>query len=276
MGHRLDPADGVDELFLDAPASDLVGRDVHLAHLRVAPLSAVERQVAALAHEPERPFGPVNPDVRRRPEARDVGHLDVELPARLQFRHDIDIVRDVPGRATPSVGVRLVLDDGVSNGRHGRVVAYPAHHGLCPDTHGHDVVAGVITALAPVQLRVPVREVAGADPGVDADQIPQVAIGDHVDNLLVERQGVRRRYDLRHQVRALLGGVEHGVRFRGVRGHAGLDKDVLVRLKRRDREDGVHVGPGADADGVDVFVVDDVDPVLDRVRDVELIGEACR
>src|SRR5207247_8467351 len=60
----------------------------------------------------------------------------------------------------------------------------------------------------------------------------------------------------------------------GVHGNPGLAEDVLAVLERGQRDRAVHVGPGADTDGVDVAGAHEVPPVVVHRRDAELARDA--
>jgi hypothetical protein len=49
---------------------------------------------------------------------------------------------------------------------------------------------------------------------------------------------------------------------------------MLALLQRRQREGSVHVGPGADADSVDIVVFQQLLPAVVHPRDVELVRHA--
>ena len=66
---------------------------------------------------------------------------------------------------------------------------------------------------------------------------------------------------------------EHLARLAGVHGHARLAEDVLARFEGGDGEVAVHVGPGADADGVDVGGGEEGGDIGLDAGDAELLGD---
>ena len=59
----------------------------------------------------------------------------------------------------------------------------------------------------------------------------------------------------------------------GVHGQASLSQDVLARFQGRERDGTVQVRPGADDDGSDVPVLDDLLPVLIDAGHTVLTGD---
>ena len=69
-------------------------------------------------------------------------------------------------------------------------------------------------------------------------------------------------------------GVQHLVGLVGVHGHSRLGEHVLAGGQGCQYQVAVHVGPGADADGIDAVVVEQVGPVVVYRGDFELPGDA--
>src|SRR5262245_37452040 len=66
-----------------------------------------------------------------------------------------------------------------------------------------------------------------------------------------------------------LGGCQHGVRFRGVHGHARLTHDVFASGQYRTRHFAMHIGPSPDDDGVGVIGGYQRPPVFVDLRNIE-------
>ena len=77
---------------------------------------------------------------------------------------------------------------------------------------------------------------------------------------------------LADQFRMGQGSGQHVPRFRRVVGHAGLGEHVLAGLQGGQGHGSVHIGPGADAYGVDFVVLQQFPPVPVDPGYVELVG----
>ena len=67
-------------------------------------------------------------------------------------------------------------------------------------------------------------------------------------------------------------GFQHLAGLGGGGGHAGLGEHVLAGLQRGNGQRAVHIGPGADADGADGLVLQQLLPTVVDGGDVELVG----
>ena len=153
----------------------------------------------------------------------------------------------------------------------------PSHHRLVPDAERHHVVAREVAVLAPMDRRGRIGKIAaGGDPGVELDQLADRAGADHGRDGLVEGQSVGRRNDLRDAFRVAARSRQHGARLGPIQRHARLAEHVLATLQRGDRDRRVHVRPGADADRVDLIVLDHRHPVCGNPRDGEFVRHALR
>ena len=110
-------------------------------------------------------------------------------------------------------------------------------------------------------------------PDLDREHLADVALGDEPLQRRVDLERVRRRHELRDEVRRPARAVQHASRLGGVHGHARLAQDVLAGVERRQRDRAVHVRPGADADRVDVRRPHEIAPVVVHPGDPELTGD---
>ena len=64
----------------------------------------------------------------------------------------------------------------------------------------------------------------------------------------------------------------HLLRFGGIAGHTGFGENVLAGGERRTSDLTMHVGPGPDAQGIDLWVIDDSPPVSVSLGDSQFPG----
>ena len=150
--------------------------------------------------------------------------------------------------------------------------AGPANHAFVPNTHIEDIVAAESAVLPPVQRGAGIHETGGQHLSFHRQQVAQIAVGHQLLYQIIHPKGGRPRHNLGHQVGPVQRGVEHRFGFIGIRGHPGLAKDVFALFQSGHGEVGMHIGPGADADGVDGWVVQQIPPVIVNGGDVERIG----
>ncbi len=91
-------------------------------------------------------------------------------------------------------------------------------------------------------------------------QFSQEPAGDAFTHHRVALEPEWTGHDLAHELRMLSRRGEHLVGLRRVQAHACLGEDVLAGSQCRQRDRRMQIGPGADDDGVDVRVVDEIFP----------------
>ena len=163
----------------------------------------------------------------------------------------------------------------LGHGRHALERPEPAQHGLVPDAHVQDVVAAQRDVLPPVQRLLALHE-APALRGLQlhGEHLADVALAQERLQGRVDLEGGWRGYELGDQVGRPSRGFEHLPPLGGVHGHARLAEDVLALLEGGQGDLAVHVGPGSDADRVDVLGLHDLPPVSLHPADAELPGDA--
>ena len=150
----------------------------------------------------------------------------------------------------------------------------PAHQRLVPDAHRHHVEAAQRGILPPVERLVRVDEPRLVGLDLDGEGLADVALGQQRLHRRVDLERVRRRHQLGNQMRRPARGVEHPPSLGGVHGHARLAQHVLAIFENGPRDLAVRVGPGADADRVDVGGVHELAPVPVHPLDAELGRDA--
>jgi hypothetical protein len=63
------------------------------------------------------------------------------------------------------------------------------------------------------------------------------------------------------EIRMLMRGVRHPMRFVGIPRHPRFREDVLAGVEGGARDLAVQIGPGTDTDGVDIRIRDQIVPV---------------
>ena len=152
----------------------------------------------------------------------------------------------------------------------------PAQGRLVEDAQREHVEARVARLLPPAQGRPRVGEVAREAVDVQLAELAEVAVGDQRADEGVADQAVGAGDDHRGEVGPLARLVEHPLGLAGVHRHPRLRQHMLARAQRRQRRGAVQVGPGADDDGVDRLVVDQLLPAAVDPGDVELARDAAR
>ena len=124
---------------------------------------------------------------------------------------------------------------------------------------------GILGHLPPAERRRGVGQVAEQSPWTwTSRSVPRKPVGDQRADERVAGQAVGAGDDHRRQLGTLARAVEHPLGLAGVHRHPGLGQDVLAGVERRQGDRAVQVGPGADDDGVDLVVVDQVLPARRR------------
>jgi hypothetical protein len=267
----LAPTDGVDELLLDPPADPLVGRDGDLGQGGVAPPGT--GQPPGVDLDVQGTVAAEDPRLRRRRERRQ--RAEAQVPDRgLEVHQDVDVIRHLDLVPGPRLVLPLRLGD-LGHGHHAPGRPQPAHHRLVPDAHVEDVVAAQADVLAPVHGVAELGEapLLGAL-HLDGVDLAGVTLGEQLHEDAVHLERVRRRHQLGDELRRLAGGLQHLPTLGRVHRHARLAQHVLAGPERGHRQLAVHVGPGADADGIDVPGLDHPAPVGLDARDAELLGHA--
>ena len=147
----------------------------------------------------------------------------------------------------------------------------PSHQRFVPDAHGHDVEAAEHGVLPPVERLLGVDEASLVGLDLDGEHFADIPLGQDLLERRIHFQGVRRRDELLDQLGRSARGLEHASRLGDVHGHARLAEHVLALLENRPRDLAVGVGPGADADRVDVRGPDELTPIAVDARDAELL-----
>ena len=86
-------------------------------------------------------------------------------------------------------------------------------------------------------------------------------------------ESIWTRHDHRGQPGTLERALMHALRLARVQGHPRLRKNVLVCIKGSQRDWAVEVRPGADDDGIDLGIGDQLFPVAVSLGDVEFPGD---
>ena len=177
---------------------------------------------------------------------------------------------------TPPVG-----DLDLGHRHHPVARAHPTHHGLVGGPDVQRVVSAELEAVAPAQLAAGIRESLGPRPvpGLEALQLHRehfadIAFVDQPLEHVVEPIARGCGNQLAHEVGMALGGLQHLPGLPGGVRHPALAEHVLSAFERGERDCAVHVGPGADQDRFDVFVLEQLPPVRVGARDAELVGHA--
>ena len=158
-------------------------------------------------------------------------------------------------------------------GEDGAGGAEPAGDELDVDAVRHHVHAGEVGAIAPVEGGVEVERPAAEDRGLHLADVADGAVFEQAADGLPAPQVEGGRHKLGDEIGARLGGGAHLAGLGGVHGHARLAEDVLACFEGGDGEVAVHVGPGADADGVDVGGGQKGGRVGLDAGDAELLGD---
>ena len=116
-----------------------------------------------------------------------------------ELYQDLDVVWDCY-ISQPAVPVFAMRDVDSANGGDCSSGAEPAHYRLVPDPHLHDVVAGQVSAVTPVEFGVPVHEPALVYGYVRGQHVAEIAVRDEVFDRIVYLERVRRGDDLSYQV----------------------------------------------------------------------------
>ena len=111
---------------------------------------------------------------------------------------------------------------------------------------------------------------AAAGAHFDGQQLAQIAFSQQPLNRLIYTEGKRRGYNLRDQMRLGLRRIAHEMGFGGVHRHACFTHDVLAGSQGSHRQAAVHVGPGADDNGIDVRRIDQIRPAFIDMGNLEL------
>ncbi len=127
----------------------------------------------------------------------------------------------------------------------------PAQHRLVNDSQREHVEARVTSRLPPAHGRFRVGELIVERMDVDFTKIAQKTRVDQRTHISVAGQAVGAGHDHRGQARRFEGAVVHALGFAGVQGHSGLGQDVLARVKSRQRDRAMQVGPGPNHHRVD-------------------------
>ena len=144
------------------------------------------------------------------------------------------------------------------------------------DPQREHVVAALLGVLAPVQGSLGIRkDVVGADHHDLAD-LSQKPVIDHFADVIVLHEPEGAGDDLLDQVGILMSGLQHPVRLFRVARHPGFRENVFPGCQRRTGDLAVKVGPGADADGIDLRIGDQFVPARKSLRDAEFFRSAGR
>jgi hypothetical protein len=108
---------------------------------------------------------------------------------------------------------------------------------------------------------------------IDRNQLAEKSARDHLDDRAVVGKRMRCGYDLGSEARLPKRCGQHGAGFAMVHRHARFTEHVLSCLERCDGQRRMHIGPCADADGVDAFVFQKRLPVFMNFGKGKLVGD---
>ena len=157
--------------------------------------------------------------------------------------------------------------------------ANPAHHRFVPDAHLHYVVAAEVAVMPPMEGRARLDEAGGVhravvDHEVHGQHVAEVAFGNQALDRLVNAQRHGGRHNLRYQVGRESGCVQHFARLRRVHRHARFGLHMLIAFQRGQHHIAVHIRPCADADGVRIVRLYELDPVVVHLGQAVLVCDA--
>ncbi len=157
-------------------------------------------------------------------------------------------------------------------GEHAHRRRHPAQQRFMDDPERQHVEARQRAVLPPRQRRGRIGEGSAEAPDVCLAQFAQEARLDQLDHDPVPLEAEGAGHDLSDKVGVLAGGGEHAVGLGGVHAQPCLGQDVLALGQRCECDRAVQVGPGADDDGINLGVGDQLLPVAIGARDAVLVG----
>ena len=128
-----------------------------------------------------------------------------------------------------------------------------------------------------MQRQIRVWEIAsGSHMELYIDQIANVALRYQPDNRLVDFKCVRRRNNLRNQMRSAFGSIQHFECFIGVHRHTCFAQHMLLCFERLNYEGRMHVWPSSYTYGIDFVVFKEFYPIFVDFRYFELASHSFR
>lgn len=268
-------ADRLDELGLNAPTPGLLLRDRDLLQLvgpGLSPAPGLARSADTVGGQVvmQHALGAVQANGQLLAVRRHAAHAVDGAGPVLQDGQHLDTVRRADAPADAALRVDARRDEGVGVGEDQDRRRRPAQERLVQDAEAQHVVARQGHVLPPGQGRRRVGQGAAESGDVDLAHFAEEPALDQLPHHRVALESVGAGHDLRDQPLLLAGGGQHAVGLGGVHRHARLGQHVLAGFEGRQGDRAVQIRPGADDDGVEVRVGEQVLPALVGARDAKL------
>jgi hypothetical protein len=267
-------ADGADEFCFDPPAAEFFCRNFDLLQLKIAAASRKDSLLRS-QFDFDGAFAAIEMNLvagAKSSDAADVVNAASAVGERGQYL-------DAVGRADASQHAGRRIE---SLGREGRNLGQdtyrfgdPTNEGLVDDAHGESIEAREFCSLPPMQRLVGVGETVVGGEDDDFAKLSQESTVDQFLNGAMDTQSEGAGNNMTNQMRIQLAGFVHLPGLGSVERHAGLAEHMLAAVDRGESHWAVQVGPGANDDCIDTRIGDEILPVVESPRDVELARCRC-